>query len=291
MAAAGMCVAVIAALWLISRFEKLSLPKPRLTLAAASVALGIALCPVTNYAITGNFTFTPGGSSFLFGRLVEDGIVARYLDDTCPDPALRLCAYRAKLPDEADDWLSDNNSPFRTVSSETIWVGEEQAITNASIKLYPFMHMKAAAIAAVSQFISFRTEVGVDNNAPTIYLFSEHFPQFFPQFLSARQQAERFKVEPLNNLHVPVAALAMLGIAAALVFRRRLEVSPRAAALCLVLLLALGANAAICGLFSHPVDRYQSRLVLLAPFAAALLIGQRQRAGVPTRLGSLPDIA
>jgi hypothetical protein len=296
MAAAGMCVAVIAALWVLSRVKKLSLPKPRLTLAAASVALGIALCPVSNYAITKNFTFTPGGSSFLFGRLVEDGIVARYLDDACPDPALRLCTLRSKLPTEADDWLWDGDSPFRTVGTETSWVGEEQAITNASIKLYPFMHLKAAIAAAVSQFFSFQTEVGVDYNAPTIYMFSEHFPQFFPQLLKARQQADRFRVEPLNYLHVPIAALALLGIAAAFIFRRRMAVAPRAAALCLVVLLALAANAAICGVFSHAVDRYQSRLILLAPFAAALLIAQRQRANsllgrAATRLGSLPDIA
>jgi hypothetical protein len=42
--------------------------------------------------------------------------------------------------------------------------------------------------------------------------------------------------------------------------------------------LALATNAAICGVFSHPVDRYQSRLVLLAPLAMALLIAQRRRA-------------
>lgn len=41
-------------------------------------------------------------------------------------------------------------------------------------------------------------------------------------------------------------------------------------------LLALAANGAICGLFSHPADRYQSRLVPLAPFAMALLIVRRR---------------
>jgi len=37
-------------------------------------------------------------------------------------------------------------------------------------------------------------------------------------------------------------------------------------------LLALAANAAICGVFAHPADRYQSRLVLLAPLAVTFLI-------------------
>jgi hypothetical protein len=51
-------------------------------------------------------------------------------------------------------------------------------------------------------------------------------------------------------------------------------------------LLALLANAAICGIFSHPVDRYQSRLVLLAPFVVAVLAAQRfklpAKAGITT---------
>ena len=65
-------------------------------------------------------------------------------------------------------------------------------------------------------------------------------------------------------------------MALALIARRRLKIAPELAALCLTILLALAANAAICGIFSHPVDRYQSRLVPLAPFAVALLIARRR---------------
>jgi 4-hydroxybenzoate polyprenyltransferase len=85
-------------------------------------------------------------------------------------------------------------------------------------------------------------------------------------------------VAPLNLLHVPIAALAIAGLVGGLIWRRRLKIAPELAALCLTILLALAANAAICGVFSHPVDRYQSRLVPLAPFAMALLIARRQRA-------------
>ena len=278
MAAAGMCVAVIAALLLLARFKPLSLPKPRLWFAAGSVAAGIALCPISNLAITGNFAFTPGGSSFLFGRLIEDGIVARYLNEYCPDASLRLCDYKTTLPKDADGWMWDSDSPFRILGD---WKGlgpEELAITRATLEHYPLMHASTAVVAAVRQFFTFQTEVGVENNAPTVHMFSDHFPQLFAQFMRARQQAERFDVAPLNYLHVPVAALAVAGLGLALLFRRRLKIAPEAVALCLVILLALAANAAICGVFSHPVHRYQSRVVLLAPLAMALLIAQRRRA-------------
>ena len=277
MAIAGMCVGIIAALWLQARFKRLELPRPRLWFAAGSVAAGIAFCPVSNLAITGNFAFTPGGSSFLFGRLIEDGIIARYLGDRCPDASLRLCDYQGALPQNANGWLWSGDSPFRELN----WEGyhtEERAITRATLTRYPLMHASTAVAAAVRQFFAFQTEVDVENNAPTIHMFGEHFPQLFSQVMRARQQAERFNVAPMNYLHVPVAALAVAGLGLALLFRRRLKVEPEAAALCLVILFALAANAAICGIFSHPVDRYQSRVVLLAPLALALLIA-KQRCG------------
>jgi hypothetical protein len=40
-------------------------------------------------------------------------------------------------------------------------------------------------------------------------------------------------------------------------------------------LVALIGNAIVCGALSNPHDRYQSRLIWLAPFALALLAGAR----------------
>ncbi len=291
MAAAGMCVGVIAALWLLSRVKIFALPSPRLWLATSAVAAGIAMCPVSNYAITGNFTFTPGGSSFLFGRLIEDGIVARYLDEQCPNPALKLCAAKADLPKLADDWLWGDNL-FNKLGGYEVWGPEEKTIILATIARYPLEHAATAVADTLSQFVSFRTEVSVHDNEPTISTFGDRFPQLFPQFMKARQQDEKFNVAPLNWLYVPVAALAIAGIGAALIWRRRFAVAPELAALCLSILLALAANAAICGIFSHPVDRYQSRLVPLAPFAIALLIAQRRRdRSNDTSLGQASPIA
>ena len=277
MAAAGMCVAVIAALWLLPRVAQLALPKPRLMFAAGAVAAGVALCPISNLAITGTFGFTPGGSSFLFGRLIEDGIVARYLDERCPDPSLRLCAYKAGLPDQADGWLW-GDTPFYKLGGSKGFGDEERSIILATLERYPLTHAGTAIAATLKQFVAFQTEVSVADNEPTIVTLADRTPQLFAQFMRARQQAEHFNMTPLNLLHVPLAALAIAGLVGGLIWQRRLKITPELAALCLTILLALAANAAICGIFSHPVDRYQSRLVPLAPLAMALLIARRQRA-------------
>jgi hypothetical protein len=289
MAAAGLCVGLVAVLWLLGRVSRVALPVPRIAYAAATVAGGILLCPLSNWAITGTFAFTPGGSSFFFGRLVEDGIVARYLEDHCPDPGLRLCPYKAAVADmDADEWLWDPDSPFRKLDG---WQGigdEERDIALAALAQYPLLNLSAAVSDIFDQLTSFRTEVSLDDNAPTIGAFHDGAPQLLPQLMSARQQTDAVDVDAINLLHVPVAALAIAGLIGALVFRRRLKIGPDFAALAATVLLALFINAAICAVFSHAVDRYQSRLVPLALFAVALLaIDARRR----TRLGAPADLS
>jgi hypothetical protein len=282
MAAAGMCVAIIATLWLSTRFKPLTPAKPRMWFAAGSVAAGIMLCPISNLAITGNFAFTPGGSSFLFGRLIKDGIVARYLGEHCPDASLRLCNFKATLPEHAgSSWLWDDESPFRELGGWKDLGAEERAITWATLERYPLMHASTAVVDTVTQFVTIKTDIDIHKYeyAPTVNIFRVHFPRLFAQFMRARQQAENFDVAPLNYLHWPVAALSVVGLGLALLLRRGLKIAPEAAALCFVVLLALAANAAICGVFSDPSDRYQSRLVWLAPLAMALLIEHWRHTG------------
>ena len=164
------------------------LPKPRLTFAAGAVAAGLALCPISNWAITGTFAFTPGGTSFVFGRLIEDGIVGRYLNDRCPDPAIRLCAYKDSLPENADDWLWDPDLPYRTLDG---WRGvgkEERKIILDTLARYPLMHLTAAANDILEQLTSFQTEVSLDDNAPAIEALQEWTPQLVPALMRARQQ-------------------------------------------------------------------------------------------------------
>ncbi|HEY0302577.1 MAG TPA: hypothetical protein VGC36_14625 [Rhizomicrobium sp.] len=270
MAAAGMGVAIVVAVALLTRVPRLGLSDARLRFAAGAVAAGLALCPVSNCAITRNFALTPGGSNFLVGRLVEDGIVIRYLNDKCPDPAMRLCAFTTDFPTDADGWLWDGNSPFRKLK-DFEGSAEEKTIALATLQAYPFMHLTAAARAALAQMATFATEVSFANNEPTIAMFKDHFPQLFPQFMQARQQTETFDPAPWNTVHVPVAAFGMICVGVALVLRRRLGLPPAFAGLAATVLLALSANAVICGVFSHAVDRYQSRLVWLAVLATAMM--------------------
>ena len=53
-------------------------------------------------SVAGRIAWTPGGVAIAFGRMLQDGIVARYLAEHCPDKRLRLCAHQHELPTDAD---------------------------------------------------------------------------------------------------------------------------------------------------------------------------------------------
>src|SRR5262249_24846844 len=79
-------------------------PVPRAGPAGGVAALALAplLLLSANYAVAGRLAWTPGGVALVFGRMLQDGIVARFLAEHCPDPRFRLCAYRDELPSDAD---------------------------------------------------------------------------------------------------------------------------------------------------------------------------------------------
>jgi hypothetical protein len=283
MALLGLALGLMVALGLLAVFGVIRKPKPRLALAAGAVLLGLLLAPLSNLVITGRLAFTPGGASFLFNRLVEDGIVTRYLDRTCPDPTLRICAYRGEIPTGYDDWLWKNDSPFWKLGGWQGYTGEERRIILATLASDPLAHLTTALRATLLQLISFRTEVATSrhDNSRTRDTFRDRLPALYPALMAARQQARPFDVSPINIVHVPVAALSIVVLGAGLIWRRRFGLSDHAVALAATVLIAFAVNAAVCGIFSHPADRYGSRIAWLP--VLAVILGLATRLGRPSK--------
>ncbi len=251
---------------------RLGWPRPALAYPTASVGAGIALALLSNLAIAGEFAFTPGGETFLFGRLVQDGIVGRYLDEHCPDPSLRLCPYRHQLTSVADDWLWSNDSPLHKVGGWRGFAAEERRIIWATLLLYPGQHLRTALWGTFDELRTTRTVIPTNpyDNHDAIRAIEELAPDAVPAFRAARQQRQEIDVDWINLIHVPVEATSAVGLLALLgmgLVRRG-----RSWRLALTVLLALIFNAAICGVFSNSSDRYEARLIWIAPLCVALAL-------------------
>lgn len=250
----------------------LGLPRPRLLLPIVAVAAGLLLGPLSNLAITGRFAFTPGGTHFAFARLVQDGIIARYVNERCPSAELAICAYAHELPPNADGWLWGWDGPFYKLGGWEGYESEARRIIAETLLLYPGQHLKTAITAAAEQFVTFKTGEGINSRDlhHALPVLEKLAPETMPRLRASGQLQDAFGFEWINRLHVSMTVVALLVLLAALFPRFR--VPPAARALAATVLLALCLNAAICGVFSNPNDRYQGRIVPLAPFAAAIVL-------------------
>jgi hypothetical protein len=249
--------------------RRLALPRPRLAAPALALVLGVTLALLSNFAITGKIAFTPGGSNFVFGRLVQDGIVARYMDERCPDPSLTLCAYRNDLPATADGWLWGWGSPLYKLGGPAAFAPEARAIILATLPRYPAAHVISAVEAAARQLVRLRTGEGVNphDTEHAVRALARYAPDAMPRFEAARQQHDRFDFTLINLVHVPLALVCLALLPLMVLAARWRRIAPAPATLAFTVLMATLANAAICGTLSNPNDRYQSRIAWLAPFA------------------------
>jgi hypothetical protein len=244
---------------------------------ATALALGAAMVFAANYVVAKRIAWTPGGFSLSFGRMLQDGIVDRYLADHCPDPQLRLCAYRAELPRDADQFfwgggVFDDLGRFAGLGAEM------ETIALGSLIDYPWLQIKAAVRDIAEQLVDVRTGEGVVNSIWHTYAIIERYtPWAAPAMRAARQQRGHLDFTAINALHYPVAIASMLlllGILALAVARPYLADLGLLAA---TIALALLANAFVCGALANPHDRYGARLVWLATLVVVMLLLRLRR--------------
>ena len=70
-----------------------------------------------NFVVAGRLAWTPGGLALSFGRMLQDGIVDRYLEDHCPEQRLKLCKHRHELPTDADVFFWSGKGASSTASA------------------------------------------------------------------------------------------------------------------------------------------------------------------------------
>lgn len=259
----------VAALRSIRRFgrTKPHISRVRLVAPAAACLFGLGLVLGSNYAFTGQVFVSRAGASFVFARMLQDGIVMKLLDDTCPRSGYRLCEFREFLPATADGWLWTPHSPFFRLGHFRGTERESARIVRDALVRYPLLQLKAAATDSLAQFARFGTG---DQIEPQEWVLAPVFREFLPSqvgpYLSARQQRGDIRFGALSTWHVIVASVSIAGLVVLLGWFL-VAGQFNAAALLGFVLAALMANAIICGVLSGPHDRYQSRLVWLAPFA------------------------
>lgn len=278
---AGLAVAVVLyrlapAVWR----NRSVLPRATASIPMLCFAVGLSLVLIANYSLTNRVFVSRSGPIFVFARMLQDGLVQRFLDEECPKQSFssqkyKLCQFRHRLPTNADAYLWETDSIFTKLGRFHGTIVESGRIVNEIVKRYPFAVAVEVLKNAAVQFGYFTTGDGIE---PQEWVLNTEFERFIPQqmhaYTSARQQRDEFVFLPLTILHVSVAVLtlAALGWLLLTAIRRR---DWGGLTLPGFVLLALLGNALICGALSGPHGRYQSRLIWLPTFV--LLLTQAQK--------------
>ena len=264
-------VIVAAVVW---RIAPRLMQTARLGNAALSLVLGVVIVFAADYVVARQIAWTPGGFSIAFGRMLQDGIVKKYLNAHCPDPELRVfCKYEDQIPENADEffWL---DPLFGKLGGFEKLSGEMERIVLGSLADYPWLQVKTAAIATARQLVAVRTGEGVENTLWHTYGVIEHrLPELVPAMRAARQaQKDSISFNEINALHVPatLAGMAALPLVAALALAGALPAT--FAELAVTAMLALLGNAIVCGVISNPHDRYGARLAWIGACIALIAL-------------------
>jgi hypothetical protein len=251
-----------------------------------TVIVGAAMLLAANFALSGKLAWTPGGYGVAFGRMMQDGIVARYLRDHCPQAKLKLCPYRDQLPATADEFLW-GKSMFNTLGRFEGMNDEMGFITLHSLAEYPLWQAEAAVVATGNQLVSVGTGEGTNGWIPHTYgIIERYIPAQVKAMRAAHQQHWDLNFTLINRLHIPVALASMVlvfGLFAISIWRRRVD---DLALLAGTVSLALLGNAFVCGVISGPHDRYGARMVWVATFTV-LIAGFRHFASRDKASGRL----
>jgi hypothetical protein len=262
----GLCCAG----WIVRPFLREQISAAGLLQGSLTILAGAAMLVSANFALSGQLAWTPGGRGVAFGRMLQDGIVTRYLQDHCPQAQLKLCPYRDQLPATADQFLW-GNSMFNTLGRFKGMNDEMGFIVTDSLAEYPLWQLEAAVAATAQQLVHVGTGEGTNGWIPHTYgIIERYLPAQLKPMRAAHQQHWDIHFAAINAIHIPVALASMLlvfSLAGRAIWRRRLDDLTLFAA---AVSLALLGNAFICGVISGPHDRYGARMVWIATFMALI---------------------
>ena len=157
-------------------------------MTALTLVLSAAMLLGANYIVSKTIAWTPGGYGLAFGRMLQDGIVTRYLNDHCPTRTAqavpvsqRIAARRRHVP--VGQERVQQLGRFAGLGDEM------RTIVLGSLRDYPAMQAETALRATARQLVEVSTGEGIVTTLWHTYGIIERYtPSVVPAMQAARQQ-------------------------------------------------------------------------------------------------------
>lgn len=148
-----------------------------------------ALLALSNWRSGFGFTLSPAKPVFLFGRLIESGLAADYLQQRCGIEQFTACKYLHNLPKSSEEFLWGSHPLLKEMGGWNGAAGEASRIVSATIRQYPVRFVVGCVRQMLRQFFAFTAGSGNYSirSGPEFEGFRELYPGDVPKYLLSRQ--------------------------------------------------------------------------------------------------------
>jgi len=190
----------------------------RMLAVSLAAWLGLALA---NFAGGKGFVTSQSTHVFLMGKLVENGVLKRYLDQRCPTKEWSLCASKDKLPPYAWSFHWDAESPLQKAGGWEATRPEYNAILRevyTSPRLYPMLAFKAVE-GTFRQLTGYEIDTWyalpwnvIDNESPVWQAVNQHYTSELNELAGTRTNGKTLDVLFFNKIFLLLAACSFMAI-------------------------------------------------------------------------------
>lgn len=259
------------------------------TIAALVIAV-LGLCTV-NLLAADRFRPSVESEKFLVAKTFDSRIGQPVLDRLCATEHSPLCDVRALVEDPrralpGQDYLWAPESPRTALEKRdpTGFRAEEGAFAQRVVREDPLGTLRVALTSWRDQFVQARAADGMIAYPARTGVFQQ-IHRFYPRgstaFDASRQQhgtVQRLAAVPDRVIALLVALMTPFILWSAITRRDQPMI-----AFVVIMLGTIVVNAAVCGMLSGPVDRYQSRVLWLFPLLGLIAVAKRLAAQSETR--------
>ena len=275
----SLSIVLLIAAWVFKRLKGLALfDKKRFAQLMGIILIAIFCVPATNLLVGGKFRFHKSEHAFAIYHLIEVGVLQDYLKVNCKTgDEFLLCPYRDEL---GYNFLWDPASPLYKTGGKKSNASDFARIMHDiyTTPKYLAQIFLASFEFGAKQFVNFSPAVmepQLEGSAPYGQIHWR-FNNSLDNYISSKQNTSLVNTSIIAGIQPFVVYISLLLIIMMIVLKsKNMEkyqpTYSSAVALCLFLML----SSYICANLSTIDDRYQSRIIWLAPmFAIIFTIAQ-----------------
>lgn len=223
-------------------------------------------------------------SPFLTARVIADGPGYSYLQDNCPDATIPTCLlYEALQRSDNPKRLTATHIIFETSqelgSFRLLSVADQKTVSDAQVDFARTVALDrpGEVLLAVVDNVGWQLRLNGVNMTIAEQDLVEKTAVAYPWLEPSNLSEWPGWLHRVHHAHSLLNAISALVLLAVILWPGRFSRAERG--LAAFVLLAVLANAIVCGAISQPASRYGARMIWILPLTATLLLVLRGRLG------------